>query len=424
MSQQFRNICFTSFNLDERLFKDNLKTEEVKSKLQYCIYQWEICPDTGREHAQGYAEFKDKVTLKFIKTKVFGDNSIHIETRKGTQEQAIYYCEKEATRKPNTKPFIYGEIQKFQGKRSDLDQVSSLLKQGKTVKEVAEELPNQYIKYNNGIEKLHKLLSKPNKIESKICIALIGSSRVRKTSVAYNLYPLDKIFKLTSNWWDGYNGEEVIIIDEITTGDFKLRKFLDWTDPYPTQVNIKGKMDWLKGKVFFFTSNVEMENWCEETKNNPKSLQALKNRFDKIYNIENDSNADEILEDIKDIIASKITKDHPLEKKNEELRESFVDKKSLLDMELKRVEDDLEFELLDLLGEIEIGYFEAKDKLEEYEKENSDVGGYKIIDENDANCKWEMNNGCVNNDPNCKGRICIWCKWKDETKKDYDVQKV
>lgn len=66
------------------------------SDWRYCIAGAERCPKTGRYHWQGYAEFNKAMDLVAVK-KALDCNYVHLEARRGTQEQAIAYCRKEDT---------------------------------------------------------------------------------------------------------------------------------------------------------------------------------------------------------------------------------------------------------------------------------------------------------------------------------------
>ena len=82
----FRNICFTINN-----------THEIPSinldKVQYYIIGKEYA-STGTPHLQGYAELIGTHRLNAVK-RIFGSNTMHIEKRRGTQDEAINYCKKD-----------------------------------------------------------------------------------------------------------------------------------------------------------------------------------------------------------------------------------------------------------------------------------------------------------------------------------------
>lgn len=59
-------------------------------KFTYLVGQREKCPETGREHIQGYVEFEHPQRMDAVK-KAIGDAGAHLEVRKGTRDQVC--CE-------------------------------------------------------------------------------------------------------------------------------------------------------------------------------------------------------------------------------------------------------------------------------------------------------------------------------------------
>lgn len=123
MSNRYRNWCFTSYV--EKL------TPKI-GELTFLIYQQEKCPSTGKLHFQGYVEFSEKKSIKNVQA-ILNDDKCHLETRKGSQKQAIDYCCKEESRVGETvrlgKP-------KQQGHRKDLDDIFDDLAEGMTQREI------------------------------------------------------------------------------------------------------------------------------------------------------------------------------------------------------------------------------------------------------------------------------------------------
>lgn len=103
-----RSWTFTSF-------ADNINIDP--SKVKYAIYQREVCPETGREHWQGYFTAHGAVRLTGAKA-IIGDNTAHMEIAKGNAEQNHKYCTKDECRKEGTMPTEIGTLAKMgQGKR-------------------------------------------------------------------------------------------------------------------------------------------------------------------------------------------------------------------------------------------------------------------------------------------------------------------
>jgi len=86
-----KNWAFTYFFENSSKIQDLVQLFENK-KARY-VFQKEICPDTGREHLQGYAEFPNKVRA----SQHIGIPIIHWEKARASQEKNIEYCTKLAT---------------------------------------------------------------------------------------------------------------------------------------------------------------------------------------------------------------------------------------------------------------------------------------------------------------------------------------
>lgn len=117
MSKSSRHICFTTYITDRPpVYRED--------EMRYIIYQQERCPSSGRHHWQGYVEFKRKITFNTMK-EIFNDNTIHLEMRQGTRDEAREYC-----RKSNTQIIPAVEFGTWsaggQGSRNDLRKIAQL----------------------------------------------------------------------------------------------------------------------------------------------------------------------------------------------------------------------------------------------------------------------------------------------------------
>lgn len=132
MPQKCRNYCFTLNNPTFEEVHDIVTSGEYR----YCIFGFEV-GEKGTEHLQGYMEFDHQKRLSEAKI----IERMHLESRKGTQKQAIEYCKKEGDF------YEFGEM-KEQGKRTDMDDIKNLIDNGGTLEDVASQYFGQYIRYN------------------------------------------------------------------------------------------------------------------------------------------------------------------------------------------------------------------------------------------------------------------------------------
>lgn len=161
-TNNFQNGEFREDNIDglNRILEGtfNSRTEFVN----YVSWQFERGEGTENLHIQGYIEVKK--SSKFTAIQAIGGPFLraHFEHRRGSRDQARDYTRKVESRVAG--PFEWGEwVPNAQGKRNDLGAVSSIIVGGGGIKRVADEYPQEFIKFHRGIEKLQELhdLSKP-----------------------------------------------------------------------------------------------------------------------------------------------------------------------------------------------------------------------------------------------------------------------
>jgi len=84
-----RDWCFTMF-ADETM---TIKMKYDKLKDVDCLfmkYQVECCPESGREHIQGFLQIKNPKLMKNVKT-LLEDKTVHLEARRASVAQAVKY---------------------------------------------------------------------------------------------------------------------------------------------------------------------------------------------------------------------------------------------------------------------------------------------------------------------------------------------
>lgn len=134
---------------------------------KYACINIEVCPTTGQPHWQAYIELKRPARYSQLQRTHPVFATAHYEQRLGTQDEAISYCSKTDTRHPDaTGPYEWGTKAVGQGHRSDLDDLTAMVTQGKTTKEIAETMPGMYIRYYNGIAALQSALDSGDEPET------------------------------------------------------------------------------------------------------------------------------------------------------------------------------------------------------------------------------------------------------------------
>ncbi len=238
----------------------------------------ETAPTTGSKHAQGYMEFRTPRTLlNMIKRGAEFDGRIHYEvaksphfallyTKKGTQPKEEWEEEKDAgeTFGIGYECWFQFGARKNQGARNDLKPLTKMIAEGATIQEVAEEFPEQFIKFGRGIQQMFQVKDKPRSMHDPLeVIVCYGNTGCGKTWSAMADHP--GIFKLSismGEWFCGYNGQLVVLIDEYRA-QFKFGMLLQLLDRYPLQVQVKGgHVQWKPAKIII-TSPMHPALWYD-----------------------------------------------------------------------------------------------------------------------------------------------------------------
>jgi len=264
MSKPCFNYCFTINNPTE-------DDDPRKWDARYVSWQLEKGTD-GTPHYQGYVEFHKQKRLSGAK-KVNG--RAHWEPRMGTQEQAIAYTQKGESRVDG--PWEVGVKGKGQGKRSDLEAVATRIKDGASVRDVAMESPALYVQYGRGLHALAQITAGKYTHDGVRGVWYWGRPGTGKSHAARQEHP-DAYLKAQNKWFDGYCGEEAIILDDLDKlGGDKLGHYLKiWADKYACTAEVKGATVNLRHKVIVVTSNYHPDTlWPEDE----ELCEAIKRRF-------------------------------------------------------------------------------------------------------------------------------------------------
>lgn len=275
--------CFTENDEQQiQLFRGRFEGRaEWDGNITYCVAQLEKGKESGHTHLQGYVELKKHCFLSQVKSKI--SPTAHWEIRRGTRDEARIYCRKDDTRIDG--PWEYGEWiegERGQGKRSDLDSVVERIRDGGTIKDVADDFPIEFIKFHRGIREYSAIYQpKRNKEEAHEAILFYGPPGCGKTSWVAQNYT-EAYWKPTrTTWFDGYHGENVIIFDDFNSGWFTIDNWCRIVDRYQCQVEIKGGHVQLNNQTSVFTTNTLPSEWYNWEKYGQKRFGALIRRFTK-----------------------------------------------------------------------------------------------------------------------------------------------
>lgn len=266
-----RHYCLTFFNEPE--LKDG---EYLHKDIRYLIVGKETCPTTQKVHWQAYIELNRALRMAGIK-KIFNDTGLHIEPRRGTREQARDYCKKE------NQYTEYGKWISGQGHRSDLDKIVKDLTEGKKLSEVMIEDPKTYCQYRNGLKDIAASVtkSKTKEFRNLEVILITGPTGCGKTREAM-LEAEYRIQGTQLQWWQDYDQEEVICIDEYSN-DVKVTELLNILDGYQLRLNVKGSHTYANWRKVYITTNLRVDELHKDAKEAHRD--ALFRRITTIKNL-------------------------------------------------------------------------------------------------------------------------------------------
>lgn len=251
-----RSWCVT-YNNPPADFK--LPTPE-KGKFRYAVWQEEI-GESGTHHLQMYIELNDAVRHTQLQKDLFGGVKVHCEKRKGTREQARAYCMKKETQFDG--PFEVGVWTGGQGDRTDVKALIELVQGGATEMQCWDQYPDTMIRNYKGIMHYKLLYKAQEKRIAPEIVVLWGDSGTGKTHDA-ELELKSPFRKEQGPWWDGYDGQSDVLIDEFTGGHMPYGVALRVLDKYNCSVQVKGGTVPFVASKIVITSNLSPVDWYSD----------------------------------------------------------------------------------------------------------------------------------------------------------------
>lgn len=266
------------------------------SKWRYVIVQLERGSEGGNLHLQGYCEGTQRrfAAAKKDLAATFPfclESRFHIEARKGTRDEAQTYCKKEESR---VFPFYeVGEWIKGSGARTDLKVYArEIIDHG--IDTAIENRPGMFLKYAKGSRELDAWArkGKAKEIRDVRIECVWGDTGTGKTYGAVH-WAMDS----GKTWWlsgppsaaqwyaYGYEGEEVVIMDELRGNWMRISALLVLLHEYPYKANASGYfVHWIP-RYILLTSNEHPRDWYSADTVGQRSIQALLRRIQKVTRI-------------------------------------------------------------------------------------------------------------------------------------------
>lgn len=237
---RYKFVVWTK-NESDKIF-EQLKVFNDKYGCSYMHCGLEHCPETNREHIDGYYEYSTqrKITTELKKfEKIFSKGWGNLQVAKGSAGENEDYSEKEGNRFEK-----WGVKSLGQGARNDLLSVKEEIMNGSTtVDDIAVDRPELYHQYARTLTKIEDIaLRKKFRTEMTTGIWYYGPTAVGKSHIAFEGYSPDThyLWKDDKGWQDGYIGQPIIIINDFR-GAITYNDLLQMIDKWPYFVSRRGR---------------------------------------------------------------------------------------------------------------------------------------------------------------------------------------
>jgi len=257
---QLLSFCFTLNNYT------NDDVDQVKAFQDKCRYLV-IGYETGAQdtpHLQGYAQLTKKISFGKLK-KLFP--RMHIEATKGTPEQASAYCMKDGLFDS------FGTLSTASsGGQSEVERYANLIKLAEEgrLEEIKILDPYNYLRMYSTFHKIATAHPRPiDDLPTTTGMWIYGPSGVGKSRGIREVlkhHGIPFYDKGCNKWWDGYNNEPAVLIDDFDPTHKVLFHYVKrWTDHYAFRAEIKNSALFIRPKLVVFTSQYSIEEvWDDE----------------------------------------------------------------------------------------------------------------------------------------------------------------
>lgn len=268
--------CFTINNPGT---PDEQELEAIRPLCSYLVMGREYGKESELLHCQGYLELHDRLRLTGLKKLL---TRAHLEVSRGTPQQAADYCKKDG---------LYLEFGELSKQPHELGGAANALKweQAWAAAKVGnfEEIPAKLrIAHYFAFRRIRQDYQQAPPDAEDVCGLWYYGPPMTGKSTAARAVPGTRYDKPCNKWWDGYQGEDNVILDDFDHNHKALGHHLKrWADKYAFPAEMKGTTIQIRPKLIIVTSNYSIDDIFAD---DPVLADALKRRFkrthyDKLY---------------------------------------------------------------------------------------------------------------------------------------------
>lgn len=228
--------------------------------------------ESGTPHLQGYVCWKQARSFRSVLKLLPG---AHVAIAKGDAQQNRVYCSKEGDFEEYGQIPIGNQAASRAGGQAVKDKWDNALRCAKSgdISSISSDL---VIRYYSTIKRISAdFVQRPGDRESLDNKWFYGGSGTGKSSHARKLYPL-AYTKNRTKWWDGFQGQPCVIIDDVDTYCLSLGGLIkDWSDHYPFAAEVKCGTLLIRPDTIVVTSQYQPEEIWDDV----KTVEAIRRRF-------------------------------------------------------------------------------------------------------------------------------------------------
>lgn len=262
-----RNFCYTWNN-----YADDKIASLKELPCRYHVIGFEKGEEKGTPHLQGFIMFKHQRTFGAVCKMLKG---AHVEAARGAPWQAADYCKKDGEFWEQGDPPV-SKKQQGEAEKARWKEIIKMSQEGQ-FDQLEEKHPGVYFNKIKLIEHHRQRHQRaPEPLEKPCGEWIWGPSGVGKTTKARegvsSLY-----LKSCNKWWDGYDGQEVVVMDDVDPNHSCLGHHIKlWSDKWPFPAEVKGSSLTIRPKRFVITSQYSPEQVFQDQ----ETLDAVRRRFD------------------------------------------------------------------------------------------------------------------------------------------------
>lgn len=253
--------------------EDETYVKELMSQARHGCYGREIGPDCGTPHLQGCIYFHNPRTFSSVR-KLFKENHV---------ESAIAYSNLAEYNKKSGDFYEVGSCPLSASQKGAAESERWMVARESAQRGDLESIPADiYIRYYRTLRCIAKdHMEAPQDLDGTCGIWIHGQPGVGKSRSAREITE-GAYLKMCNKWWDGYQDQDDVIIDDFDLCHKVLGHHLKiWTDRYAFLAETKGGAIAIRPKQIIVTSNYTISQIFAEF--SPVLATALERRFKVIH---------------------------------------------------------------------------------------------------------------------------------------------